>query len=213
MAKTELLLWDWNGTLLNDVDLCLECLNLLLGRHGYPQHYDYDSYRRIFGFPIEDYYREAGFDFDKDPYADLAEEFMAHYVPHSEACPLFDDARSTLEEVERMGIPQVILSASPVTLLREQVVQRDVPGFFSQLLGLGDIYAHSKVDIGVDFMHRAGMDPARVVLVGDSVHDFQVAQAMGTRCILCAAGHQCREKLEQTGAPVIDHLSQLPALL
>ncbi len=61
----ELILWDWNGTLLDDVDLCVDALNRLLAEFGYPQRYDHDQYRAIFGFPIEEYYIRAGFDFSK----------------------------------------------------------------------------------------------------------------------------------------------------
>ena len=55
----ELILWDWNGTLLDDVDLCVDALNRLLAGFGYPQRYDHERYRAIFGFPIEEYYVRA----------------------------------------------------------------------------------------------------------------------------------------------------------
>ena len=57
--RPELILWDWNGTLLDDVALCVDALNRLLARYGYPQRYDRDQYRAIFGFPVQDYYARA----------------------------------------------------------------------------------------------------------------------------------------------------------
>ena len=72
----ELILWDWNGTLLDDVDLCVDALNRLLAGFGYPQRYDHERYRAIFGFPIEEYYVRAGFDFTKHSFAELAEKYM-----------------------------------------------------------------------------------------------------------------------------------------
>lgn len=213
MAQTKLLIWDWNGTLLDDVQLCLDILNQLLAKHGYPQHYDTVQYRQLFRFPIQDYYQDAGFDFSRHPYAGLSEEFMDLYVPGSESCPLTQGAKAALEGAQLQGISQVILSASPEQLLQQQVSQRGIREYFRQLLGLSDIYAKSKLEMGVEFMRRAGVDPAQAVMVGDSVHDFETAQAMGTRCVLCCAGHQCRQRLEETGAPVIDTLDQLLPLL
>ena len=67
--RPELILWDWNGTLLDDVELCVDALNRLLVSFGYPQQYSLAEYREIFGFPIEDYYVRAGFDFSKDSFA------------------------------------------------------------------------------------------------------------------------------------------------
>ena len=85
--RPELILWDWNGTLLDDVDLCVDALNRLLAEFGYPQRYDHERYRAIFGFPIEEYYVRAGFDFTKHSFAELAEKYMEDYVPASAACP------------------------------------------------------------------------------------------------------------------------------
>ncbi len=85
--RPELILWDWNGTLLDDVELCVDALNRLLEKHAYPQRYDRDQYRAIFGFPIEEYYVRAGFDFSRHSFAMLAEEYMDDYIPASAACP------------------------------------------------------------------------------------------------------------------------------
>ena len=83
----------------DDVDLCVDALNRLLAGFGYPQRYDHERYRAIFGFPIEEYYVRAGFDFTKHSFAELAEKYMEDYVPASAACPLADGAIDALEAV------------------------------------------------------------------------------------------------------------------
>lgn len=204
----DVILWDWNGTLLNDVDLCLDALNRLLARFGYAQRYDMPTYREIFGFPVEDYYRRAGMDFAKDPFPVLAESYMADYIPNSAACPLADGAVDTLKRFRAAGLRQVILSASPIGTLENQVRERDIRPYFDRLLGLGDIYAKSKVDLGLHYLRESGLDPARAVMIGDTVHDFEVAGAMGVRCILYSGGHQSARVLGATGAPVYDTLGR-----
>ena len=94
--KLQLVLWDWNGTLLDDVTLCVDALNRLLARYGYDRQYDLDGYRKIFGFPIRDYYLRAGFDFDRHSFDALAQSYMQDYVPASAACPLMPGAEQTL---------------------------------------------------------------------------------------------------------------------
>ncbi len=79
MQANGMIFWDWNGTLMDDVDFTHSCLNWMLETHGYPQRYDLAAYREIFGFPIEEYYIRAGFDFARHPYPELAECFMEHY--------------------------------------------------------------------------------------------------------------------------------------
>ena len=206
--RPELILWDWNGTLLDDVDLCQDALNRLLARFGYPQQYTRKQYRAVFGFTIEDYYRRAGFDFARHSFAELAESYMQDYIPASESCPLADGALYALEAFRTAGVRQVILSASPVTTLERQVRERNVLPYFDRLLGLGDIYAKSKVEVGLSFMRESGADAAKTVMIGDSVHDFEVAQALGVPCVLQSAGHQPPETLRTTGAPVLPGLRQ-----
>ena len=213
MSTTSLVLWDWNGTLLDDLDLCVESLNWLLKEFGYPQQYATPAYKEIFGFPIIDYYRRAGFDFEKDSFEVLAQRYMEHYIPASRACGLTPFARRALAQVQEKGIEQVVLSASPITTLTAQVGRAGIGEYFSTLLGLGDIYAKSKVELGMDFLARRGFEPSSALMVGDTLHDWEVAQAMGVRCVLCAAGHQNGETLAKAGVPVIEDLSQLAPLL
>lgn len=213
MKKPALVLWDWNGTLLDDVAFSVQCLNTLLAEHDYPLQYDATKYLSIFGFPIEEYYRRVGFDFEKHPFSMLAKRYIEIFVPGSKTCHTTLGARDTLSAIHAAGIPQVILSASPTDLLKDQVAQRGLTSFFDELLGLDDIYAKSKTARGTAWMTQSGIDPANAVMIGDTDHDAQVAHAMGVRCILYTGGHQNRETLAATGATLIDSLAELPALL
>ena len=211
--RPELILWDWNGTLLDDVELCMDALNRLLAEHGYPQRYDRDQYRAIFGFPIEEYYTRAGFDFSRHSFAELAARYMEYYIPASVACPLTDGALDALEAFRTARLRQVILSASPITTLQRQVEERGVTQYFDRLLGLGDIYAKSKIELGLAYLREEGFDASRTVMIGDSVHDFEVAQALGVGCVLESGGHQPAETLRETGAPVVAGLREAAALI
>ena len=213
MADTKVVLWDWNGTLLDDRDFTLQCLNALLEQFGYAQRYDIAEYLELFDFPIEEYYIKAGFDFARHPYPMLAERFMEMYNPVSAACVPMNDAVQTLEAVGSRGIRQVILSATRRDTLHRQVAARQLTRYFDELLGLGDIFGKSKVQAGRDWMARTGIDPATAVMIGDTLHDAEVAAAMGARCILVTTGHQSRRRLEATGCPVVDTLGEIPALL
>ena len=73
------IVWDWNGTLFDDVELCFHCINSVLTSHHCQPLPDVEAYRNVFGFPIEDYYRELGFDFSVTPFSQLAKEYMELY--------------------------------------------------------------------------------------------------------------------------------------
>jgi len=52
----------------------------------------------------------------------------------------------------------------------------------------------------------------KVIIIDNTNHDFEVAQQLEVDCILVADGHQSKERLEATGAKVIDELQQLKTL-
>ena len=97
--------------------------------------------------------------------------------------------------------------------LIEQVAARGLQGYFTELLGLADIYGVSKVQVGKQWLAQSGIAPAACVMVGDTQHDAEVAKALGTKCVLYTGGHQSRARLEAVCPNVIDDLAQLPQLL
>ena len=213
MQPNGMIFWDWNGTLMDDVDFCVDCLNDLLAAYQYPQRYDLASYREVFGFPIEEYYRRVGFDFVRHPFPVLAATYMDIYNAGVAACPAAAQAARTLDTLRHAGWQQAVLSASRKDYLIEQVSARGLAGYFTELLGLQDIYGASKVQIGLDYLAKSGLDPAACVMVGDTQHDAEVARALGAKCILCTCGHQPRSRLEGVADALIDDLSALPAAL
>lgn len=212
MKRYTHLLWDFNGTLLDDVDACVKSANLLLAAHGLPKLSSVEEYRQRFGFPIIDYYRRLGFDFDRLPYADLAVEWVAYYLEQSAASSLYPDVKETLEALRSRGISQLILSATERGMLYKQVESLGILPYFDGLLGLDNIHAYSKEEIGLEW--RRSHPEARVLLVGDTDHDAAVAAAIGADCVLVARGHQTKEALEEC-CPLLaaDSLRELMALL
>ena len=196
MQANGMIFWDWNGTLMDDVDFTHSCLNWMLETHGYPQRYDLAAYREIFGFPIEEYYIRAGFNFAKHPYAELAERFMEHYNAGVDACPPSAHAAETLAELSRQGWRQSVLSASRRDYLIEQVAARGLQGFFTELLGLADIYGVSKVQLGTDYLRRTGIDPAHCVMIGDTAGDVKAGKEAGLKTIGVLWGYGDRAALE-----------------
>ena len=116
----KIVLWDFNGTLLDDVAICVEILNRMLGSRGLPIVTE-KEYLEVFRFPISDYYQSVGFDFSRWPYEDLAVEFMDAYMPASlSRTRLRPGVTDALEAFAKAGIRQVMLSASHLDYLKLQ---------------------------------------------------------------------------------------------
>lgn len=202
------IIWDWNGTLLDDVPACVAALNRLLGRRNIPEITP-DRYRDMFGFPVQDYYRRLGMTFTEQEWDELAREFHAHYADTSRDTPLRDGIVDTLERCRNKGIPMSVLSASEISILERMLSERNVRHFFENVCGLSDLYAHSKLDAGRNLMSRIGAPPDRVLFVGDTIHDYEVARDLNCRCVLVAGGHQSEPRLRTCECEIISTPSDL----
>ena len=200
--------WDWNGTLLNDLEWSFNVLNRMLTRRRMKPLQDISVYREVFGFPIKEYYRKVGFDFEKEPYEEVAQEYVElYYKDKTGGCSLSDGAKELLVSLEENGIKQVVLSASKHSNLVAQMKGFHISHYFHEILGIKDIYGGSKIDIGYDFISKESV--CKGILIGDTNHDYEVAKAMGVDCILVASGHQSKERLLECGVPVFDNLRDM----
>ena len=206
--KIETVIWDWNGTLLNDIDISMEALNQLLRKEQLPEVLDKEEYRRYFQFPVIEYYKKVGFDFEKTPFSVLAKNYMDYYQPHSLSCELHRDVKDTLEVLDQNRVDQYLLSASNLSFLKEQLAQYDISDYFHDIKGLDNIHAHSKAQLAKDFVDDANLDKLTTIFIGDSVHDSEVAAYAGCRCLLIADGHEHIEKLQSTGCPTVETMKQ-----
>jgi phosphoglycolate phosphatase len=202
------IIWDWNGTLFNDVEWGLKIINTMLAKRKLKILSGIPDYHKVFCFPIIQYYRNVGLSFDSESFEVLADEYISLY--HSEktgGCKLHHNAETVLTAIQKTGISQVILSASELNNLLSQIREFDIIKYFDEILGLKDIYAGGKMEIGLEYI--SGKKAKSVLLIGDTEHDFEVAKNMGVDCVLIAQGHQSKEKLLSCNVPVLDDISEV----
>jgi len=204
------ILWDFNGTLLNDVEAGIKSVNTLLMRRRIQTIPDVATYHRVFGFPIIDYYKRIGFDFSKESYDDVAVEWVAEYDKNSLKSELYPGITERLQEIKAAGIKQIVFSATQRDMLCRQLSELGIIDWFDEILGLGTIHAYSKKDLGLSWIER--VKPAHAVLIGDTDHDFSVAKAMGIDCILVANGHNSFESLASLPCPVYRDIREVPLI-
>ncbi len=202
------LVWDFNGTVLDDVQHGINCVNPMLAARGLPVIPDVKTYRTLFGFPIDDYYRRLGFDFEKEDYDTvLAPEWVARYLAGESSCPMNRGVSETMAAVTEKGIPQIMLSATRYEQLVAQLTRLGLHEMFEEILALDNIHARSKTHRAVEW--RAAHPEANPLLVGDTEHDAEVARAIGADCVLFTGGHQSRERLLSCGFPLIDRMEDV----
>lgn len=206
----ELVIWDWNGTLLNDVDVAFQAMNTMLAKRQLPLLSGLDCYREIFTFPVREYYLSAGLNLEQETFEELAVEWTGLYHQFYPSCGLYPDALKTVQALEKLGVCQVIVSASQQQALDAQVEEQGLSQYFQAKLGISNIYAGGKAGLAGEYLQRQGIAPSRALFVGDTLHDWEVAREAGCSCVLVAQGHQSKRLLETAGVPVLDGICQVP---
>ncbi len=207
--KYKYVIWDWNGTLFNDVQISIDTMNRMLEEKAYPQRLDNELYKRIFSFPVIEYYKKVGLDFDKHPFDELAQLFIDMYSQVQDDAALFDGACDVLAYLKRLGVKQNVISVCEKDRLAYQISRFDIINYFDDILGTDDNYAVSKVEIAKKWFNDNHISPDDAVFIGDTVHDYEVAKAVGCDCILVSDGHQNCEILSSADAVVVNNLYEL----
>ena len=202
------ILWDYNGTLLNDTHACVDSMNQLLEKRKIPK-LKLDHYRNIFTFPVKQYYEKAGFDFSVENFETPAIEFIKLYNRELPSIRLFDEVINILEFFRIRKINQYIISAMKQEDLKESVEHQGITAFFNEIRGIDDHYADGKIHTAKALVESHGLKPKNICLIGDTLHDDEVGRSLGCEVILVASGHQSSKRLKKSGRPVINSLSEL----
>lgn len=201
-------IWDWNGTLFNDAWLCMDVMNGLLREHDLPL-LTLDRYQRVFDFPVIEYYRRLGFDFERTTFEEVGTAFIREYERRRLECDLHDGGRHALHCLRQAGIPQTVLSAYKLGTLESLLNHFEIRSFFEQVIGSDDHYAGGKLEKALQWVKEQAEAPEHMLLIGDTTHDAEVAAAMGAQCVLLEGGNQHAERLRVCNAPLFRSLRNL----
>ena len=208
------IIWDWNGTLLNDVELCADIMNNLLSTRSLPT-ITLEKYREIFTFPVKDYYIKAGHDFVNESFEKIGKDFIEEYEKRKTECTLYPFAAEILQMFHSLKIKQHLLSAYKQNNLENIIKHFGIEKYFNSVRGLDHIYADGKMELGKHLMNDISSNgkESKVLLIGDTIHDYEVAQGLNTDCLLISNGHQNNEKLKSLNIPVYNNLEEIFLLL
>lgn len=207
-----LIIWDWNGTLLDDTGVCIASMNQMLARRGMAS-LSRTRYRQLFRFPVQEYYVDLGFDFRQESFELLSVEFISLYRKLQTGACLHAGTLELLEVIRVKRMSQVILSAMERITLINDVTSRGINQFFDDILGVDDHYANGKAEIARQYLSSSPVSPDEIILIGDTQHDFEVAALLGCECILVSQGHHAPDRLKATGAMVQKNLTGVLNLL
>jgi phosphoglycolate phosphatase len=172
-----------------------------------------EDYRTIFDFPVRDYYVKLGYDFEKESFMDVGMEFMILYNKRQKESYLHNGVNEVLTLLSAKGYKQYILSAREQNELIIETRKLGVARFFHGVFGLEDHYAHGKIDIGLKMLNDLKLSRRKLLYIGDTCHDAEVARELGIDCILIPNGHNSKNRLEAMNFPIDPSLIELKKII
>lgn len=200
----EHIIWDWNGTLLDDVETCLTVLQQTLTAHGITPP-NLEDYRAQFHFPVKSYYESLGIDFSDLDFEKMSDEFVAHHLKNTlENGKLFDGTIEILEHIAQNHAEQSVLSAAHQKYLEHFLKHFEIHHLFDRIFGLSDNMATCKKERGLALISESKIEREQTILIGDTDHDLEVAKNLGIDALIIADGHQCFQRLSKLHHNVIE---------
>lgn len=205
--KYKYIIWDWNGTLLNDIGASLSSVNDMLAMRE-KDLINIAFYKECIGVPIIRFYEKV-FDMEKEDYAVIIKQYNEGYLYHLKDVGLTSGAVEALEYFRSNGAKQVIVSSSNNEQVCTNVKKYGISACFDAVLGSGDFYAGSKIERAKAYLEKNNAQKGEILVIGDLEHDAEMADTLGADCILLTSGHEHPERLKKSGKPLINDLFEL----
>ena len=201
-------IWDWNGTLINDLTLCVDMLNISLKNRGLPL-ISKEDYKKKFLFPIKTFYESIGFDFSSEDFEIANEEFHVGFESNFKKLALQPYAVETISLVKKLGITQSILSATIQHKLNDQVELFGISHLLDNIVGISNTPSgYGKEFEGKELINSVNILLEDTIIIGDSMLDFDVSKALGISCALVSNGHNNIERLQATGSMTFSYIQE-----
>lgn len=204
------ILWDFNGTVMDDMGASVAAVNQMCLRRGLPTITE-EWYTLHLVMPLERFYSSIGFDMQKEPLAEVSEEFQRECAKQPR--PVFPEVLDALERFRKAGYRQLLFSSLHHDHLIAQAKERGITAYFEGIVGRRDRSLGGKEQAAAEYLQQHGIKPETVLVVGDLTTDWDMASFVGCPCALIEKGHQHRAVLSKTGAHVLKDASELDGLM
>ncbi|GGI31359.1 MULTISPECIES: HAD family hydrolase [Bradyrhizobium] len=213
------LVFDWNGTLLDDAHALLQTTNAILNRFGYAP-INMETFREHCDLPLSLLYRNLGMSQDEVAAVDRDGSAVFHntYEPLADRADLREGARRVLELAHREAALSVIVSNHIVAPLRSQLRRLGIHDYINEALAFESratqYKSMSKGERLRLYMQKYSLDPASTFIIGDMPIEMDIARNLALISISITGGFVSDSRLRAANPDysINNHHELLPIL-
>tara|TARA_B100001250_G_scaffold298473_1_gene259957 strand:+ start:577 stop:1227 length:651 start_codon:yes stop_codon:yes gene_type:complete len=212
MVPIHNIIWDWNGTLVDDAWVFVKTMNHLLQKTNLPPT-SLEDYKKNFCFPVETYWKKIGFSLTEDEFNKKNAFFIKQYQKRMFLPLLHPGIKNLLFSLNRKKIQQFVLSASEHSLLQKSIQHYGLRSLFIDCLGVNNLNAKGKESLGKKLLNKHNLNNKHTLFIGDTEYDVRVGEALDCRVVLVSFGHISHTRLLKTKKPVFPCIKELSSFL
>lgn len=217
---TKLAVFDWNGTIFDDLPANVGASNACFGLFGL-QPLSTDDYLATFTFPIIHFYVKNGV--SADEYLARMDEagacFQTTYSRLSAACSIRPEAPALFDWLLDQGYRLIILSNYLKDRVAADLARFHIAHYFTEILANDAFSRHThtetnKIERMEAYLRVHGIAPEDAFIVGDSLEEIDVGRHLGMRYFSITGGSVGADRLKAVNPThLIDNLAEIRTIL
>lgn len=192
--RFELLVFDWDGTLMDSAAIIVESLQAACADLSLPVPAEADA-RHIIGLGLED---ALGYLFPSLPrnrYGALAERYRFHFLARDNGIPLFPGVSEAIRELHREGFLLAVATGKSRVGLDRALESTGLRLYFHASRCADEGFPKPHPEMLLALMAELGTAPEQTLMIGDTSYDLQMAANAGVAAIAAAYGAHPRASL------------------
>ncbi len=197
------IIWDYNGTVVDDVDASVAAVNDMLNKRNLPLTTK-EQYIETVALPLDNYYKGLGI--SEEDMAAISTEFQTFCKNHSNLIHIFDDFFVVMQELKKFDIKNILMSSLYKDFLLEDMKKFNLSKYFDDVIGMNDKLVGSKLENAKNYIAKNHLKAENVLFIGDLVSDAKIAKTLNANCILIPNGHNSKTRCLSEEVTVFDDL-------
>lgn len=210
MKKYDLIVFDWDGTIIDSVDFAIESIQKAASDLGYPGATK-SQIAEYFGLPLATIHKAL---FSKPSLEDFTKKFFSYYTEELLATHFFPGAIETLNFLKQSGFELAIATNKPKAKLFFALEKANIKSLFTAIRTPEDGYAKPDPRMLIELLKEIDADPSTALMVGDTTFDMEIARGANVDAVAACYGHHPKEKLAEYNPVVfINDIRELQKIL
>lgn len=211
--RYDLIVFDWDGTIMDSTGLIAECVQLAARDRCLPIP-STQTAKSIIGLGIGESTIRLFPDLDQSAQTAFALAYRQHFVARDHEAPLYDGIRELLAALEHPARFLAVATGKPRAGLERAFAHTGLKSAFHYARCADEGFAKPHPDMLLKLMDFTGVPPERTLMIGDTVHDLDLANNAGVAAIAVTYGAHPAELLAtRTPIKTVSTVNELAAWL